>query len=166
VDDALVAEVDEVLHGQPSAERLVDEHAVDVVVAHHAPDDHQRQRSGRDGQLRGRHARADEDDAVGAVLEEHLERRALAAALQAAGQQQDSVTERRGELLDRRGDLREERVVQVVEHHADRLRAAAGEAAGHRVGAVAQPRRRGEHALAALGRDLRAVAHDQRDERA
>jgi len=62
-------------------------------------------------------------------------------------------------------DLREERVVKVVEQHADGLRPPARQAAGDRVRPVAEPPRRVEHARAPVRAHLRAVAHDERHER-
>ena len=80
---------------------------------------------------RGRlHPRADQDDPVGAVLEQRLDHRPLAPRAAAAGADHDLVADRRGELLDAGRDLGEERVVEVVEQHPHRARPAAGEAAG------------------------------------
>ncbi len=78
-----------------------------------------------------------------------VEHRALAPGAAAAGDQQHAVAELGGERLEPVRDLGEERVVQVVEQHADGVRPAAGEAARHRVGAVAEPRGGVEHARAA-----------------
>ena len=61
--------------------------------------------------------------------------------------------------------LGEERVVQVIEEHGDHSGLPAGEAPRHRVRRVPQLLGRRPHPLATLGADVRAVAHDERDER-
>ena len=130
------------------------------------PDHDERRLGGRGGDVAGRHARADQDDPADAVLEQRGQRGPLAPGLPASGGEQQLVAELGGELLDTAGDLGEERVAQVVEDHPDGLGPAAGQAARHRVRAVAEPRGGVEHAPAALLADVGALAHDQRDERA
>jgi hypothetical protein len=165
VHDPLVPQLGEVLDREPRAGGLVDEDRVDVRAAQLAAD-HDRGRRARGGQHVPRaHPGGHEDDAVGPVLEQAVEHGTLAPGAAPAGDEQDAVAELGGERLQPVGDLREEGVVQVVEQHADRPRAPAGQAARHRVGPVAEPFRRVEHALAPVRAHLRALAHDERDER-
>ena len=166
VRDPLVAEPDKVVEHQPGSVRLVDQHAVGIGVAQPASHDHARRLGRGGGDVAGGHARADKDQPADAVLEQRGEGGALAPGRPAAGGEQQLVAELRRELLDAAGDLREERVAQVVEDHADRLGPLAGEAARHRVRSVAESRRGVEHAQAALLADVRPLAHDQRDQRA
>jgi simple sugar transport system substrate-binding protein len=95
----------------------------------------------------------------------YSKRAASIARAPAAGADENAVAQLGGQLLDPAGDLGEERVVQVVEEHADGLRAPAGQAAGHRVGPVAEVGGGLQHARAAQRADLRAVVHHERHER-
>ena len=76
----LVAEPDEVLDREARAERLVGHHAVDAArCGARRPIDDARQRARRAAAICGRgQPRRDEDEPVGAVLEQRLEHRALA----------------------------------------------------------------------------------------
>jgi hypothetical protein len=161
VDDPLVPKLHQVPHGEARAERLVVQHAVEASVAQRAADHHGRSGAQRRGHRAGSHAWAEQDEAVGAVLEHGLEHRPLAPLESAPGREQQPIAVLRRLLLDPVDDLGEERVVEVVDEHPYGMRAPAREAARHRVGAVAERRGRREHPLAALGTDLRAVAHHQ-----
>jgi hypothetical protein len=101
----------------------------------------------------------DEDDAVGAVFEQRLDHGALAAGAHAARDEQHAVAEGGRDLLDTARDLGEERVVEIVEQHTHCARPSRGEAARHRVGAIAQLRGGVEHALTPFGADLGTVAN-------
>ena len=164
VRDAPVAELREVPDDEAGPRELVVRDRVDVLRADRARDDDDRRDRRRGEDVARRQPRPDEDDAVGAHLEERLERLLLAPCAPARGADQRPVVERRGVLVDAVHDLGVERVVELVEDDADRPRPAAREPARHRVRAVAEPGRRSEHGLAARVAHLRAAADDERDE--
>ena len=166
VDDPLVPERDEVLDRQVRADRLVHQHAVQRRRAHAAADHDARQRADRGRDLRPRQVRGHEDQPVGAVLQQRFEHRVLALLAPAAGDDQQPLPELGGLRLDAVRDLGEERVVEIVEQHAHRVRPVRGEVARDRVRPIAEQGRRVAHPPAALVADLGAAAHDQGHERA
>jgi hypothetical protein len=151
VHDPPVPEGDEVLDREARAHRLVRVDAVDRRRPQRAADDHDRGVPRRGHDLLGRQPRGDEDDPVRPGLEQRVEHRPLARHPAAPRGDQDAVAEPRGVVLDPACDLREVRVVQVVEQHADRVGAPARQAPRDRVGAVAEAGRGGQDALATLG---------------
>ena len=146
------------------APSLVCHHAVDAAAQSAADDDTRDPGDGR-GDLGAGHARRHEDQAVGAVFEQRLEHRPLALLATSPGDDQQAIAEVRGEVLDPVGDLGEERVVQVVEEHADGVGPVAGEAAGVGVGAIAETPGGVQHQLTPLRAHLVALAHDERHQR-
>ena len=129
------------LEHELDAARLVDHDDVSVDVAALPSDEHDRYLGGGGADVWQAHPWADENDPVDAVLEQRGDGGALAARLATAGAEKELEAALRCELLDAAGDLGEERVMQVVEHDADGVRAPAREPAGHGVRAVAEPGR-------------------------
>ena len=115
VDDPRVPQRDEVLDREVGADGLVGHDPVERALAHLAAEHDQRRMLGGGGDRRGREMRRDQDQPVGAVLQQRVEHRLLAPLVAPAGDDQQAVAERRRGLLDRVRDVGEERVVEVVE---------------------------------------------------
>jgi hypothetical protein len=105
------------------------------------------------------------DDPVDLPLPEHREFGALLAHVLAGGAKQHAEAAGREHRLHAGNDLDEKRVHQVRDDDADRGRAAEREAAGDRVGAIAELLDLGEHARARLGADVVVVVDHLRDGR-
>jgi hypothetical protein len=131
VPDALVAEVDQVLHGGADAGDAVGRHARHVDAGDRAVDEHrrhlageQRVDAGRVGALRG------DDDAVDAARDEGVEVAVLLLAVLVGVAEQGDVAELEQRLLDGVGEVGEERVADVRHEQADRVGAGRAQRAG------------------------------------
>ena len=131
------------------------------------PTGHQGDRAGaaRGTHRRGRQARARQDDAVGAELQERFERHRLDSLIQVAAGDQHLVAAGGSSRGDAVEDLGKEQVVQIGDDHADVEGAALDQAARDGVGTVAERLDGDQDGLAAGGTDGRVIAQNARDDR-
>ena len=163
VRDRTMPESNEMLDDEPRAVALVVRDRVDRLRSHAAGDDDDWHRRRRPGDLGGRQPRANEDRAVDTKLEERVESCLLPARPAARRAEKDAVSRLGRARVDAVHDLGVERVVELVQQHADRLLPATREAPRPRVRAIAELRRRREDARAPLLAHLRALAQHQRN---
>jgi hypothetical protein len=139
-------------------------HRVDALAAHDAPDDHHGHDLAGGDDAAGAQAGADEDHAVDAVLEHDVDGVLLAGGPAGAGGEQRPVPVVVGGGSDAVVDVGEERVVEIVQQHADGAGAPAGEMAGRGVAPVAELGGGVEHELATPVADVGAFVHHERHE--
>ena len=164
VGDALVAEVDEVVDDEVGAVHFVVADGVELLGPPERADADGRGLGREVGQDLVRQPGPAKHEAVGPHVEQGLDRLVLAILSSPAGVQQHlqpGFGRDGGHAFRHLGEVR---VVDVVEHHADRVGLAARQVPRQRVRSVAKLSGGGEDALPALAAHPWRVAHHQRDE--
>ena len=136
--DVAVPESGQVSHRQLGAEALVGVDGVDATRSQRPTDRHDGGLGAEAVDAPGGEAATGEDHAVDPVGEERLDGAVLGRRRAPAVGDDDLVSGVVGGVVDPVGDLGEPRVVEIVEQHAERRRAPAGEVAGGQVGPVAE----------------------------
>ena len=162
----LVAEIDQVVDGQPGAELVVVDDDVDAVELDvtFPYDDRRRVGGGLDERLAGRRD-AEQDQPVDPELQERLDRLVLEGGIPLAVADQHAQSVAVQALLQPVEELGVERVVQVGDERADQVGTAFDQAARDRVGPVAELAGRLQHGLPAVLADVRRSAQYERDQR-
>ena len=133
-----VPESGEVSHGELGTEPLVGVDGVDTTGSQWATDRHDGSLGADVVDASGGEAAAGEDHAVDAVREERLDGAVLRRRRPASVGDDDLVSGLLGRVVDPVGDLGEPRVVEIVQQHAERRRATAGEVPGGQVRPVSE----------------------------